>query len=220
MATYVRNWPDEFTHPEDYRNLGEIRKRNGTRWQVMIHFFPMRTCVHCKKAAVPRKNWAGARNISLCGKTGDCWGRCLCTLKSNSFGEFVFDWAWADAYRRHGLRYYPKLVSTVPFTPVTGKRLLVPSSEGSPYAANKLRILLLDYALHIAKELGVSSLHCLFAEEDDEGDAGYGNDAAQDVQFHWQNPGYGNFDDFLAALSRDKRKRIKQERRKVRKRWN
>lgn len=135
-------------------------------------------------------------------------------LKMNSYGEHVFDWAWADAYHRHGLRYYPKLVCTVPFTPVTGKRLLAATSE--------VRALLLSSALQFAKESGVSSLHCLFLDEADAREAqAQGMMLRQDVQFHWQNAvhmqnrGYRDFDEFLAALSRDKRKRIKQERRKV-----
>jgi uncharacterized protein len=133
-------------------------------------------------------------------------------LKMNSYGEHVFDFAWADAYHRNGLRYYPKLVCTVPFTPVTGKRLLVAACP----EADELRALLLGSAKQFAKDEGVSSLHCLFLDE-----AGtcemqaQGMMSRQDVQFHWQNPGYRDFDEFLAALSRDKRKRIKQERRKV-----
>jgi len=129
-------------------------------------------------------------------------------LKMNSYGEHVFDWAWADAYHRHGLRYYPKLVCTVPFTPVTGARLLATTPD--------VRALLLASALQFAKESGVSSLHCLFLDEADTREAQTrGMMLRQDVQFHWQNPGYRDFDDFLDALSRDKRKRIKQERRKV-----
>jgi predicted N-acyltransferase len=84
-------------------------------------------------------------------------------LKMNSYGEHVFDFAWADAYHRHGLSYYPKLVCTVPFTPVTGKRLLVVQGADE----NKLRALLLSSALQFAKESGVSSLHCLFPDEAD-----------------------------------------------------
>ena len=130
-------------------------------------------------------------------------------LKTNSYGEFVFDWAWADAYHRHGLRYYPKLVCTVPYTPVTGARLLAESPE--------VRGLLLRSALQFATEIGVSSLHCLFPDEADTLlMQQQGMMLRQDVQFHWQNPGYRDFDTFLAELSRDKRKRIKQERRKVR----
>ena len=129
-------------------------------------------------------------------------------LKMNSFGEHVFDFAWADAYRRHGLHYYPKLVCTVPFTPVTGRRLLA--------ATPSVKSLLLSSALNYAKDIGVSSLHCLFLNEADAAEAqAQGMMLRQDVQFHWNNSGYLDFDDFLARLSRDKRKRIKQERRKV-----
>ena len=129
-------------------------------------------------------------------------------LKMNSFGEHVFDFAWADAYRRHGLHYYPKLVCTVPFTPVSGRRFLA--------ATEKIRSLLLTSALQYAKEISVSSLHCLFLNEADSLEAQkQGMMLRQDVQFHWQNSGYRNFDEFLATLSRDKRKRINQERRKV-----
>lgn len=129
-------------------------------------------------------------------------------VKMNSVGEHVFDFAWADAYRQNGLRYYPKLVCAVPFTPVTGARLLGATSEA--------RALLLGYALEYAKDMDVSSLHCLFLNE---GDAQLAQAAGmmmrQDVQFHWRNDGYRDFEEYLAALSRDKRKRIRQERRKV-----
>lgn len=129
-------------------------------------------------------------------------------LKMNSFGEHVFDFAWADAYRRHGLPYYPKLVCTVPFTPVTGRRLLAQSDEA--------RRSLLTAALNYAKETGVSSLHCLFLNEADASMAQeQGMMLRQDVQFHWKNEGYRDFEDFLSTLSRDKRKRIRQERRRV-----
>ncbi len=129
-------------------------------------------------------------------------------LKMNSYGEHVFDFAWADAYHRHGLDYYPKLVCTVPFTPVTGRRFLAASDE--------VRRLLLRAALNYAKETGVSSLHGLFLNDADAAVAqAEGMMLRQDVQFHWQNANYRDFDDFLAALSRDKRKRIQQERRRV-----
>ena len=140
-------------------------------------------------------------------------------LKTNSYGEHVFDFAWADAYYRNGLRYYPKLVCCVPFSPVTGARLLAaPGTEG-----DEVRALLLDSALQFAKDSEVSSLHCLFLEEPDAKVALLkGMMLRHDVQFHWRNldplhnRSYRDFEDFLAALSRDKRKRIKQERRKVR----
>ncbi len=133
-------------------------------------------------------------------------------LKMNSYGEHVFDFAWADAYRQNGLRYYPKLVCTVPFTPVSGARLLAAPGTDE----YKVRRLLLGYALQFAKDTGVSSLHCLFLNEADAQLAqAHGMMLRQDVQFHWHNPGYKDFDEFLAALGRDKRKRIRQERRKV-----
>ena len=128
-------------------------------------------------------------------------------LKSHSYGEYVFDWAWADAYQRHGLDYYPKLLCAVPFTPVSGPRLLA--------AQDADRAILLGAALEMAREL--SSLHVLFppAAEADLMHAA-GMLLRRTVQFHWQNDGYADFDDFLARLTRRRRKNIRQERRRVR----
>jgi len=156
--------------------------------------------------ATPQFGWR-AQFITL-WQDNNLLGAMPLYLKMNSYGEHVFDFAWADAYRQHGLRYYPKLVCTVPFSPVTGARLLAATPE--------LRALLLQHALQFAKDSEVSSLHCLFPDETDAQEMqAQGMMLRQDVQFHWHNPGYRDFDDFLAALSRDKRKRIKQERRKV-----
>jgi len=130
-------------------------------------------------------------------------------LKSHSYGEYVFDWAWADAYQRHGLRYYPKLLNAVPFTPVTGPRLLAKNAAD--------RRALLDAALEFARDTGVSSLHCLFptAPEVAEFESA-GLMLRASVQFHWRNEGFSDFEDFLARMNHDKRKKIRQERRKVR----
>ncbi|MBI4190767.1 MAG: N-acetyltransferase [Betaproteobacteria bacterium] len=130
-------------------------------------------------------------------------------LKSHSYGEYVFDWAWADAYQRHGLRYYPKLLNAVPFTPVSGQRLLADSRER--------RRLLLAAALELARTCRASSLHCLFppaAQAAEMQDCGLL--LRHGVQFHWHNDGYADFNEFLATLNHDKRKKIKQERRRVR----
>ena len=130
-------------------------------------------------------------------------------LKNHSYGEYVFDWAWADAYHRHGIEYYPKLVCAVPFTPVTGMRIL----GAQPHD----RARLVTAALKLARELGVSSFHCLFPmPEESEQMVAQGMLLRRTVQFHWANRGYGAFDDFLAGMSHDKRKKIRQERRKVR----
>jgi predicted N-acyltransferase len=129
-------------------------------------------------------------------------------LKSHSYGEYVFDWAWADAYQRHGLRYYPKLLNAIPFTPVTGPRLLA--------ATDADRDALIGAAMAFARDTKVSSLHCLFptaAEVPAFEGAGMMLRAA--VQFHWHNEGFGDFEDFLGRMNHDKRKKIRQERRKV-----
>jgi uncharacterized protein len=130
-------------------------------------------------------------------------------LKTHSYGEYVFDWAWADAYYRHGLHYYPKLLSAIPFTPVGGARFLAGSDA--------LRARLIDAALALARELGVSSLHCLYPPSGEaELMAARGMMLRRGVQFHWSNRGYTDFEQFLAGMSHDKRKRIRQERRRVR----
>jgi predicted N-acyltransferase len=134
-------------------------------------------------------------------------------LKDNSYGEFVFDWAWADAYARHGLQYYPKLVVAVPYTPVTGPRLLVDASH--PQAA-LIRKALHEGALSHAKQLEVSSLHWLFTNDaDTDFLEQQGLMRRTGCQFHWHNAGYRSFDDYLAVLTSKKRKQVKRERRLV-----
>jgi predicted N-acyltransferase len=130
-------------------------------------------------------------------------------VKMHSYGEYVFDWAWADAYQRHGLDYYPKLLSAIPFTPCTTPRLLA----RDPAA----RAELVRAALEIAENSAVSSLHVLFpTEPESEAFTSAGMMRRASVQFHWQNRGYPDFEAFLATLSHDKRKKIRQERRRVR----
>lgn len=136
---------------------------------------------------------------------------CPAYLKTHSYGEYVFDWAWADAYRRHGLAYYPKLLVAVPFTPVPGSRLLARDAASRAVLAQGLRAL--------AAQQGLSSVHVLFHDAADQ-QALQGGDwlPRHNVQFHWENgePGYTSFEDFLARLQRDKRKKIQQEQRRVR----
>jgi predicted N-acyltransferase len=130
-------------------------------------------------------------------------------LKSHSYGEYVFDWGWAEAYHRNGLRYYPKLVSAVPFTPVTGNRLLAPDRQN--------REMIVSAVLRFAADSGVSSLHCLFpTEAEAELMEKAGMLLRHTVQFHWCNEGYESFEDFLGRMNHDKRKKIRQERGKLR----
>lgn len=132
-------------------------------------------------------------------------------FKDHSFGEFVFDWAWAVACERGGMSYYPKLVVAVPYTPVTGRRLLY--TEDAP----ALRDRLIEGALDYAREAGVSSLHWLFtAPEDTAALRRHGLLGRTGCQFHWHNRGYGDFDGFLASFSARHRKKVRGERRAVR----
>ncbi|MEM7766133.1 MAG: GNAT family N-acetyltransferase [Pseudomonadota bacterium] len=132
--------------------------------------------------------------------------------KTHSYGEFVFDHGWADAFERAGGRYFPKLVCAVPFTPVTGRRLLVPDGPDAP----ALREVLLTGAIQIAEDNELSSLHLNFTS-DGETDIleRAGLLLRTDQQFHFINNGYDTFDDFLAALSSAKRKTLRKERRKA-----
>ena len=161
---------------------------------------------------------------------------CMVYLKNHSYGEYVFDWAWASAYQQHGVPYYPKAVIAVPFTPVPGARLLARHAEA--------RAALLRAVVDWCEEVGASSLHTLFASDDDvQASDTAGLMLRHTVQFHWKNeaptlgtgvsslppegerfalgrPGgethpFQDFDAFLASLAQDKRKKIRQERRKV-----
>ncbi|MCC2972318.1 GNAT family N-acetyltransferase [Massilia sp. IC2-476] len=130
-------------------------------------------------------------------------------VKGHSYGEYVFDWAWADAYHRHGLEYYPKLLSAIPFTPVAGPRLLARDAQA--------RSALVDVLVATQGATEVSSTHVLFPPEEQAQqlqEAGFM--LRSGVQFHWLNGGYATFEDFLATLEQKKRKNIRAERRKVR----
>ncbi len=137
---------------------------------------------------------------------------CPLYLKSHSYGEYVFDWAWADAYQRHGLAYYPKLLGAVPFTPVPGSRLLARDAA--------VRALLIDAIGAFMAQAELSSAHVLFVDEVERAAfEAAGWMLRRGVQFHWTNrepAAYAGFADFLASLQREKRKKIAQERRRVR----
>jgi len=170
--------------------------------------------LHESGSAVPRTGWTPrfltvhARGPQ--GRHGPLHAAAALYLKAHSYGEYVFDWSWAEAYRRHGLRYYPKLLGAVPFTPVPGTRLLARD------AAVRQRLVAEVQALALQGDL--SSAHVIFIDEADSAAfAAAGWMIRQGVQFHWQcgeNPPR-DFDAFLASLQRDKRKKIAQERRRV-----
>ena len=139
---------------------------------------------------------------------GQLAGAAVLYIKPHSYGEYVFDWAWADAYQRHGLNYYPKAVSAVPFTPVPGSRLLADS--------NQSQSALLAAMVELAQNENWSSLHVLFLSNHElQVTETAGWLSRHTVQFHWHNAAYADFEHFLKALNQEKRKKIKQERRKV-----
>ncbi|MCB5185034.1 GNAT family N-acetyltransferase [Methylobacillus gramineus] len=144
----------------------------------------------------------------LISRHGKLVGAVPLYLKSHSYGEYVFDWSWADAYAQHGLEYYPKLVAGIPFTPITGARLLTHDAA--------IRQQLTEQLVEYLFSLQVSSIHVLFPD-----DASASTLQQQGwikrtgVQFRWENQQFASFDAFLMALAHDKRKKIRQERKKV-----
>jgi predicted N-acyltransferase len=165
--------------------------------------------LHSSRSAWPRSGWT-PRFVTL-WRGNALHAAAPAYLKSHSWGEYVFDWAWADAYQRHGLRYYPKLLVAVPFTPVPGTRLLACSD------AARARLVQVLHAL--AVDNGLSSAHVLFHDEHDARALQQAGWLVRDnVQFHWTRSAAGepqDFEAFLQRLQRDKRKKIHQERRKV-----
>lgn len=155
--------------------------------------------------------WAPLHLVAADGR-GRLVGAMPLYLKDNSFGEFVFDWSWAQAYERAGGRYYPKLVSAVPFTPVTGPRLLIdPQSEPRPVAAA-----LVEAGRGLCERHRLASINWLFPDETQARElAGHGGLLRMGCQYHWDNPGYRDFQDFLDQLNAKHRKQIRRERREV-----
>ncbi|MBC7918530.1 MAG: N-acetyltransferase [Rhodoferax sp.] len=194
------------------------RAVNAQAWDALLTAQPHATpfmqhaylaALHESGSAVANTGWAP--HFFLLEHRGELQAACVVYAKDHSYGEYIFDWAWARAYQQHGVPYYPKAVMAVPFTPVPGARMLARDADA--------RRALLEHVLAWCGESGMSSLHALFAAEADM-DALKSRDLMprQTVQFHWQNrvsAPYADFEDFLSTLSQDKRKKIRQERRKV-----
>lgn len=174
--------------------------------------------LHTSGCAVEATGWT-PRFMTL-WQDGQLAAACPLYLKTHSHGEYVFDWAWANAYQQHGLAYYPKALVAVPFTPVPGTRLLARDAAA--------RDALLQALIGWCKQEALSSLHLLFAADEDLAACAHAGLMQRDtVQFHWANATpvsdaggaalrtFGSFDHFLASLSQEKRKKIRQERRKV-----
>ncbi len=164
--------------------------------------------MHLSGSATPKTGWT-PRFVTLW--QGDTFAAgCALYLKAHSYGEYVFDWAWANAYQQHGLEYYPKALVAAPFTPVPGSRLLARNA--------KERALLVKAVIAWCEEQKLSSLHLLFGADDDiRACEEAGMMLRHTIQFHWSNSTtpYRDFDGFLMSLNQEKRKKIRQERRKV-----
>lgn len=167
--------------------------------------------LHASGSATPETGWTPQLVTLWMGNT--LAAASVLYIKDHSYGEYVFDWAWANAYNDHGLNYFPKATCAVPFTPVPGSRLLATDASA--------RQALLQAMVELAQQHHLSSLHLLFTSPNDRAacDA-LGLMQRQTVQFHWHNTDrqgsrFDSFDTFLASLSQEKRKKIKQERRRV-----
>lgn len=167
------------------------------------------SALHASGSAVPDTGWS-PRFLTLHAR-GQLQAACASYLKAHSYGEYVFDWAWADAYRRHGLQYYPKMLGAIPFTPVPGTRLLARDD------ASRRRLVQVLGAS--AAKASLSSAHLLFIDDTDRAALqSEGWMIREGVQFHWvqdRAQPMAHFADLLARMQRDKRKKIQQERRKV-----
>jgi uncharacterized protein len=161
-------------------------------------------------SADAKSGWAPL-HLSYRDDAGKLTGALPLYLKSHSYGEFVFDWAWADAYQRNGLPYYPKLVSAVPYSPVPGSRLLIAPATGPEVAPA-----LIAGAHALAKELHCSSIHCLFPPGGELLEWNKGGFLTRtDTQFHWHNRDYRDFEHFLESFTADRRKKVHRERRRI-----
>lgn len=198
------------------RIIGGLNEVQATAWNALNYsqqpFLSYEFLQALEEYGCVGEHWGWLPQHLLIEENGTLVGAMPLYLKTNSYGELVFDWSWADAYARAGLQYYPKLVSAIPYTPVTGERMLVSEHHDT----HDIRDQLIHAALTHARQLEVSSLHILFPVENELDDyKQHGMLQRDGCQFHWFNNHYASFDDFLATFSAQKRKKVKRERRHV-----
>lgn len=188
-----------------------IQEVDASRWNALVGDMPLLS--HAFLSALETSGSVGKGTgwqpyPMLVHDAGKLVGAMPLYLKTHSYGEYVFDWAWADAYQRNGLNYYPKLLSAIPFTPISSGRLLSSNPQVQALMIEALSETMLKYQL--------SSVHVIFPNEDSATalmQAGWMQ--RQGVQFRWQNENFADFEEFLHTLSHDKRKKIHQERKKI-----
>lgn len=161
----------------------------------------------------PENGWSPV--YLICEEEGRLLGALCIYVKTDSYGEYIFDWEWAHAYREHGLSYYPKLTAAVPFTPATGPKLLLRRGLEDVKRAEVKRVLL-EAVRDVGDELRVSSSHALFLPDEEVAEfEGRGFEIRHSLQFHWHNRGYEAFSDYLGALESKRRRQISRERRQL-----
>ncbi len=199
------------TEPIRFSLCTELSQLDAAHWDalsghhlLLSHAFL--AGLHETGCATQRTGWAP--HYLLMHRGQDLCGAVPLYLKHHSRGEYVFDQGWAQAYQRNGLDYYPKLLCAIPFTPVSGPRLLARTQED--------RVLLARQLIQLTQSNQLSSVHVLFPNPDDmQALEQAGFMIRHDVQFHWQNQDYATYDDFLASLTQQKRKKMRQESRKI-----
>lgn len=198
---------------EIHGSINEVSKADwnrlaGSRYPFLSHEFL--AAAENAGCVSPATGWT-PRHLGVYGTDGSIRAAMPLYLKSHSWGEFVFDWSWAQAYHRAGLEYYPKLVSAIPFTPAPSTRLLTGGSD-NPELADQL----VTSGIELAGDLHCSSFHVLFPEDCELAALQQaGLQLRKDCQFHWRNWGYRDFNEFLGKFSSAKRKKAKRERRRV-----
>jgi len=190
---------------------------NGCANPASQHFNPFLS--HCflraledSKSVGPGTGWQSFHLVLENADGSETYGLMPLYVKGHSQGEYVFDYAWADAWQRAGKNYYPKLQSSIPFTPATGRRLLVCDGQNPA----EIQTQLMNGALQVAEEMDVSSLHLTFLPKPEWDSLGaMGLLQRMDQQYHWENQRYANFEAFLDALTSKKRKNIRRERKQA-----
>jgi uncharacterized protein len=199
----------------DWRVVNDLQSISSDKWQTLDYsnnpFLSYTFLSGLEKFnCLQNQNWQSSHIIIE--KNDELIGAFPLYIKQDSYGEFVFDWTWADAYQQAGRNYYPKLVSTIPFAPVAGSRLLVNKS----YESTEIKKILLEAATSLMRENHFSSLHVLFPDKRDT-DILMENEGLKRItcQYHWFNNNYRDFQDFTDTLTSKKRKRILKERREI-----
>ena len=201
--------------------LEGVSEISATAWDTLVGDAPpvlnhaFLSALEQSECVAPETGWVPRPIVAKDSVSGDVKGLAPAYLKAHSMGEFVYDWAWADAAQRAGLRYYPKMIIASPFSPVAGPRLLRAPGLAKE-AAEVVAKGLLKGVEEAARAVGCAGVHMLFCSREEAGLAqSMGYAVRSGMQFHWRNEGYRDFEDFLARFRSKRRNQIRRERRRV-----